>query len=117
MRSSPLLSLRATLILAIAGQGLVLLGALGILNAWTIALVLVCGAAGFSPPWRFGGLKPAAPLIVAPLAALALYPPLAFDEMLYHLPFVRAMATSGAISFHPDIRFPIFPQLNEALCV
>ncbi|MGA8810267.1 MAG: hypothetical protein WB973_20540, partial [Thermoanaerobaculia bacterium] len=55
-------------------------------------------------------------VLLIPLALLALYPPIAFDETLYHLPFVRAIASSGAINFNSNLRFPIFPQLHEALC-
>jgi len=49
--------------------------------------------------------------------ALALRPPLAFDETLYHLPFVRALAESGQLRVLPELRFPVFPQLQELLCV
>lgn len=55
--------------------------------------------------------------LLIPFFLLALYPPHAFDETLYHLPFVRALATSGQIRFLADVRFPVFPQLHEALCV
>jgi len=43
--------------------------------------------------------------------------PIAFDETLYHLPFVQAMSRSGALHFWADLRFPAFPQLHESLCV
>jgi hypothetical protein len=56
-----------------------------------------------------------AALLGLPLFALALYPPSAFDETLYHLPFARAFATSGALPFLPELRFPVFPQLAETL--
>jgi hypothetical protein len=46
---------------------------------------------------------------------LPLYPPTAFDATLYHLPAVRAFATSGTMPFLPDLRAPIFPQLGEAV--
>ncbi|MEO8275424.1 MAG: hypothetical protein ABI639_04350 [Thermoanaerobaculia bacterium] len=46
---------------------------------------------------------------------LAIYPPIAFDETLYHLPFVRAVATSGGLPFLAELRFPVFPQLSEVL--
>jgi 4-amino-4-deoxy-L-arabinose transferase-like glycosyltransferase len=46
---------------------------------------------------------------------LALYPPLGFDETLYHLPFARAFAASGGVPFLPALRFPVFPQLTEVL--
>jgi 4-amino-4-deoxy-L-arabinose transferase-like glycosyltransferase len=52
---------------------------------------------------------------VAPFFVMALYPPTAFDATLYHLPFARAFAASGRLPFLPDLRFPVFPQLNEVL--
>jgi hypothetical protein len=51
--------------------------------------------------------------VLAPLVALALYPPTAFDETLYHLPFARAFARTGGVPFLPDLRVPVFPQLSE----
>ncbi len=56
-----------------------------------------------------------ATLVGLPLLALALYPPTAFDETLYHLPFARAFADSGGLPFLPELRFPVFPQLGEVL--
>src|SRR5215212_5165681 len=56
-------------------------------------------------------------LLLLPLIALALYPPIAFDETLYHLPFVQGIARDGAIRWHSDLRFPVFPILHELLCV
>ncbi len=52
---------------------------------------------------------------LAPLFVLALYPPVAFDETLYHLPFAREFARSGSVPFLPELRFPVFPQLSEVL--
>ena len=54
-------------------------------------------------------------LTVLPIALRALYPPLAFDETLYHLPFARAFAATGRLPFLADLRFPVFPQLVEAV--
>jgi hypothetical protein len=50
-----------------------------------------------------------------PLALLTLYPPTAFDATLYHLPFARGFVTSGGLPFLADLRFPVFPQVNEML--
>ncbi len=50
-----------------------------------------------------------------PLALLTLYPPTAFDATLYHLPFAREFAASGGLPFLADLRFPVFPQVNEIL--
>jgi hypothetical protein len=54
-------------------------------------------------------------VVLAPLIALSLYPPTAFDETLYHLPFARAFAQSGGVPFLPDLRVPVFPQLSELI--
>lgn len=54
-------------------------------------------------------------LLVLPFLALALYPPVAFDETLYHLPFARAFARSGGLPFLPELRVPVFPQLGDLL--
>ncbi len=115
------LALRAVLGLAVAGQAFAVLGTLGALRPWTLcafaAIALAAGAARMERSairWRSAL---ALALAAAPLFVLAVYPPIAFDETLYHLPFVRAIAGSGAIRFLPDLRFPIFPQLHELLCV
>jgi hypothetical protein len=54
-------------------------------------------------------------LLGAYLATLALYPPLGFDSTMYHLPAAREMVESHRLSWLPDSRFPVFPQLNELL--
>ncbi|MEA2695662.1 MAG: hypothetical protein QOJ16_5049 [Acidobacteriota bacterium] len=54
-------------------------------------------------------------LAVLPLALLPLYPPTAFDATLYHLPFARGFVASGGLPFLADLRFPVFPQVNEML--
>jgi hypothetical protein len=67
------------------------------------------------PPARLAGWIAIGALLGAPLFALTLYPPTAFDETLYHLPFARAFAATGGLPFLPDLRFPVFPQLSEVL--
>lgn len=57
-----------------------------------------------------------AALVLLPVVALALYPPTGFDETLYHLPMVRAIA-AGGVRFYDDLRFPVFPMLAELLAV
>ncbi|HEX3107660.1 MAG TPA: hypothetical protein VHU41_01115, partial [Thermoanaerobaculia bacterium] len=52
-----------------------------------------------------------------PLILLASHPPLAFDETLYHLPTVRSLATFGKLRVATELRFAVFPQLHELLCV
>jgi len=84
-----------------------------------------------SAPLRAGGsgpaggppalcwLRTALPIAIfaLPLFLLTLYPPIAFDETLYHLPFVSTIARSGSIGFLTNLRFPAFPQIHELLCV
>lgn len=53
-------------------------------------------------------------LALSPIVLCALYPPTAFDETLYHLPYAREFARTRGLAFLPDLRFPIFPQLAEA---
>lgn len=65
---------------------------------------------------RWGRAATAAGLIAfAPLFLFSLYPPTAFDETLYHLPYAEAFARSGGVPFLPDLRNPVFPQLEELL--
>jgi hypothetical protein len=119
------LALRSALGLAVLGQVLVLLATFGALRPWTIVSVIAFALAAGAARMQRGPVRGPVrwPLLASsaagtvPLFALALYPPLAFDETLYHLPFVQAMASSGAIRFLPDVRFPMFPQLHEALSV
>lgn len=51
----------------------------------------------------------------APFFLLALYPPTAFDETMYHLPYAQEFVRSGGLPFLPDLRYPVFPQLAEVL--
>src|SRR5207249_189940 len=129
-RETPL-ALRSTLGLAVAGQVFVVLATVGALRPWTIGALAAVAVAIYI--WRdlvpqlgrrarrpaTAGEGARAPSVLAMVAAalfvLALYPPIAFDETLYHLPFVRAVAGSGALRFLPDLRFPVFPQLHELL--
>lgn len=64
-----------------------------------------------------GWLLAAFATLVVLLIVLALYPPIAFDETLYHLPFVRAFASEGGLRATPELRFAVFPVLHELLCV
>jgi len=120
------LALRFTIALAVLGQVLVALGILGLLRPWVLVIVAAMILILFHAETRrrgesFAFLRVSAPpretVLLLPIALLALYPPIAFDETLYHLPFVRAIANSGAINFLENLRFPIFPQLHEVLCV
>ena len=111
--------------LAALGQLLVVLGICALLRPWVLVAIAVIALIFFHAETRRRGgfsafLRDSAPpretVLLIPFALLALYPPIAFDETLYHLPFVRAIANSGAINFNSNLRFPIFPQLHEALC-
>ncbi|MDM0075720.1 hypothetical protein QTH90_15055 [Variovorax sp. J2P1-59] len=46
----------------------------------------------------------AVPALVAPLA-----PPIAFDELMYHLPYAREVAHSGSLGIYEWLRYPWFP--------
>jgi hypothetical protein len=113
--------LRTILGLAAGGQILLLLALAGALRApAVIALAVTAVAVGmlrydghrrWSARWWLA-LPPAVLLFV-----MALYPPLGFDETLYHLPIVQSAAVTGRIVFLPELRFPLFPQLHEVLAV
>ncbi len=123
------LPLRSALGLMVWGQALFLLalfGQLRVMPILVLTFVAIVGGAlrGFPSPgaarhpvpadaWR-GGTGIA---LFAGLFLLALHPPLAFDETLYHLPFVRTLAQSGQLRVLQDMRFPVFPRLHELLCV
>ncbi|HEX6864510.1 MAG TPA: phospholipid carrier-dependent glycosyltransferase [Thermoanaerobaculia bacterium] len=101
------------------------LGALGLLTRTALIVLIVAihllGVGTGLAPAREGlnpsptSLKVGLLLAAAPLFLLALYPPTAFDETLYHLPYARAFASTGGIPFLPELRYPIFPQLAEML--
>lgn len=115
------LAVSSALGLSLLAHAAFALGALGLLNRVSL-IVLVAGIHLLGLPvwreveWRWNwktalGLT----LAAAPLFVLALYPPTAFDETLYHLPYARAFARTGGIPFLPELRYPIFPQLDEML--
>jgi hypothetical protein len=110
------LALRAALGLAVAGQVFVILGTFGALRPWSIAAFVAAAIVAGAMRMERHAISWATMLVAAPFFILALDPPVAFDETLYHLPFVRAIAASGALNFQAALRFPIFPQLHEALC-
>lgn len=106
-----------------AFQGLAIAGALRspavlvLLGAGLLAAALQARAA-----WRSLRAWPAAPrtraeriatwvavgaLIVSMSEPLS--PPYAFDEMMYHLPWARETAASGALGIHDWLRYPWFP--------
>lgn len=111
--STNALSLRLTLLLAVAGQLLVILASFGWIHAWTISLAVVLAIAVTRPRLRVSWML----LLFVPLLVFASYPPHAFDETLYHLPYIDSIARRGAIVLRPDIRFEVFPQLQELLAL
>jgi hypothetical protein len=116
------LVLRCALGLAVWAEALFLLAACGWLRPVPIVVLLVVAVAGgmarMQPLPRFGRLSAAVTFAIGvPAFLLALHPPLAFDETLYHLPFVRDLAETGRLRFLGHLRFPVFPQLQELLCV
>lgn len=96
-----------------------LLGALGLLRPWVlIAVIVAVNAFSWERRRPAGQVTRQTLLLVpalAPLFILALYPPTAFDETMYHLPFARAFAQSGGLPATPALRFPVFPALGELL--
>jgi len=117
------LALRMTLGLAAGGQLLLLLALLGMLRSWAIIVLAVVAIAAAAlrragrREWEWDRRWWWAVPALALLFVSALYPPLAFDETLYHLPILRSTALTGRIAFLPELRFPLFPQLLEVLSV
>jgi hypothetical protein len=110
-----------------AGVGLGLAGLLrpAVLAPLALAAVVIAGRLAWRGLPRIAGLRHGArstilagavgAVIAAPFALAASYPPLAFDETLYHLPFARAFAASGGLPFLGDLRAPVFPALTEVI--
>ena len=48
-------------------------------------------------------------------AWLALYPPVAWDDTIYHLPLARSLVEHGRYLFVENLRAPVFPLLAETL--
>ena len=66
-----------------------------------------------SPPPERGFLEKAAlaalALVALPALVAPLVPPMAFDELMYHLPYAREVARSGSLGIHEWLRYPWFP--------
>lgn len=62
--------------------------------------------------WALGFLSAAA---LAGPAWLAIYPPVAWDDTIYHLPLARSLAEQGRYVFVETLRVPVFPLLAETL--
>lgn len=94
------------------------LGAAGLLSRGPLIAVLVSlGALGWWEIDLSGRVRLWAGLglAIAPVFVLALYPPTGFDETMYHLPYARAFVRTASIPFLPELRNPVFPQLDELL--
>jgi hypothetical protein len=106
----------AIIAVAVLGQVLLLLGyaralLVPVLFVLYTATLLFCLRRA---RWKILALVVSA---ATPLLVLACYPPIAFDETLYHLPYIEAFAAARGIVSLPLVRFPIFPYLHELLCV
>jgi hypothetical protein len=124
-------SLAVTIGLALLAQGGLLLGMLGGLRLAVLALAVVgIHIAAIRDwrrvattllridgreRWRLLMLSVVIVALATPFFLLALYPPLGFDQTLYHLPYARAFAATGGVPFLPALRYPVFPQLAEVL--
>ncbi len=95
------------------------LGALGFLSRWplivALALIALLGLRGWREIVQGRKLLAGVVLGIAPVFVLALYPPTGFDETMYHLPYARAFVRTGSLPFLPELRNPVFPQLDEML--
>lgn len=118
------------------GLAIVALQALGVAGALrppgTLALLaigLVLALWRLPAQWRLLlSLPPGPPLgraeRVATVVAIGAFvislfepmaPPHAFDEMMYHLPYARQVAESGALGIHDWLRYPWFPYNYDLL--
>src|SRR5260221_13161798 len=116
------IALRAALGLALCGHVLFVLALTGQLRVGPIVALIAVGIVGgalrvwLTPPQNARvALVPllAGGALFALLFLVALRPPLAFDETLYHLPFISALARSEALQFQWGIRLPVFPPLHD----
>lgn len=96
-------------------QVLFVLAMCGALTRWAVIAVLLLWTAAAVPPLFHTSFKSAG--LAAALQSLpflrALYPPSAYDSTMYHLPFARMFAEAGGFVYADNLRFPVFPQLNE----
>jgi len=115
--------------LGMLGTGWLLAGVFGALTRITVILTVAVGASLAALTLRrverrgdrarlgaAGAAALALGLVALCLVSFrALYPPTAFDATMYHLPMAKAYAASGRIAPLPDLRFPVFPALDEVL--
>jgi hypothetical protein len=119
---------------AVLGQVLTLAGLVGMLHRPVVLAVAIGIHIAAIPAWRrlVTAFRSAFSLTAVSLTTvsltavsltvllltaflLTLYPPLGFDQTMYHLPQARAFAASGGLPFLPELRYPIFPPLAEVL--
>ena len=110
--------------LALLAQALLLLGVVGWLRAPVIVVLVLAILAAARRRWMWPTRQSrsisamamaAIALLMLPAFILALYPPLGFDQTMYHLPYARAFAATGGLPFLPSLRYPTFPALAEVL--
>ncbi|HEX8253780.1 MAG TPA: hypothetical protein VF846_11560, partial [Thermoanaerobaculia bacterium] len=106
------LALRCALGIALWAHASFFLGIAGLLRAEVLLVLALTAVAA-----RATRKAVLTVLALIPIGILALYPPYAFDETLYHLSFVRAFAEHGGLTLLPTLRFPVFPVLHELLSV
>lgn len=105
---------------------IMLLGLVGRLERWTLfgalaAAALVSAVNRLPKPRRTDYALRLAPLsailavVLLPMMALALYPPVAWDATAYHLAAAKIYVDHHALVFTPYLRFPVFPQVNHML--
>jgi hypothetical protein len=111
---------------ALITQLLLLAGMAGLLRAPVVLAIIIGIHVAAIPAWRrvvatpartgaLGALVVVVVVAALPTFLLTLYPPLGFDQTMYHLPYARAFAASGGVPFLPTLRYPMFPQLAEVL--
>lgn len=109
---------------AVLGQVLTLAGLAGMLRRPVVLAVAIGVHIAAIPAWRrlvrafptaFSLTAVSLAVILLTAFLLTLYPPLGFDQTMYHLPQARAFAASGGLPFLAGLRYPIFPPLAEVL--
>ncbi|VWX59240.1 conserved membrane hypothetical protein [Burkholderiales bacterium 8X] len=105
------------------------LGAVSLFVPMAVPVVNAAGviAAGFQLPQLLAAMRAAPPptearmswlekvamlglaLVAIPSLVAPLAPPIAFDELMYHLPYARQVAESGSLGIHEWLRYPWFP--------
>lgn len=103
----------------------------GLLGRPVVLLLVAAGVLAGAAQWRAWLRQPDAPspaltradrFALAALACVALptltaplAPPVAFDEVMYHLPYARQVAESGRLGVYEWLRYPWFPYNYDLL--